>query len=67
MSPIVNAKIGVLFTSIRFWQMTLAALFVLLGHYFPGMEFLWDTLAAYLAAVTGIGTLDSVATRISGK
>ncbi len=61
------AKIGELLNSIRFWQVTLATAFVLLGHYLPDLSFLWNTLAAYSATVAGIGTLDSVATKLSSK
>lgn len=60
-------KLSELFNSVRFWQVTLATTFVLLGHYLPDMVFLWNTLAAYLAAVAGIGTLDSVATKFGGQ
>lgn len=61
-------KIKELVNSIRFWQATLATLFVILGHYMPGFEFLWNSLAAYVAVVLGVGTLDSVATKIgAGK
>lgn len=49
----------------RFWQVTAATAFVLLGHYIPDQVFLWNTLAAWLATVAGIGTLDSVATKIN--
>lgn len=59
-------KLKELFGSIRFWQVSSATSFVLLGHYFPDAQFLWNTLAAWLAAVASIGTLDSVASRISG-
>lgn len=59
-------KIGGVLNSLRFWQVTGAMIFVLLGHYVPDMSFLWNTLAAYFATVAGIGTLDSVATRVSG-
>lgn len=65
-NQVLSGKVTVLFNSIRFWQLSFAAVFLLLAHYFPGMEFLWNTLAAYLAAVTGIGTLDSVASRFAG-
>lgn len=57
-------KVTALFGSVRFWQVTLATLFVLAGHYLPDLAFLWNTLAGYLAAVAGIGTLDSVASRL---
>lgn len=51
-------KVTLLFTSIRFWQLTFATVFVILGHYFPGLEFMWNALATYLAAVTAVGTID---------
>lgn len=63
----MQEKISLLLGSVRFWQVTAASAFVLLGHYWPGMEFLWDTLAAWLATVTAIGTLDSVANKIGGQ
>ncbi len=55
-----------LLNSLRFWQVTVATAFLLLGHYFPGQEFTWNTLAGYLAVVTGIGTLDSFGSRVAG-
>lgn len=63
----MTQKLKDLFNSVRFWQVTLATVFVLLGHYAPGMDFLWNTLAGFLATVAGIGTLDSVASKISGN
>jgi len=57
-------KIKQLLNSLRFWQITGATVFVLLGHYIPDFSFLWNTLAAWGAAVVGIGTLDSVATKL---
>jgi len=59
------AKFTDLFNSIRFWQVTAATAFVILGHYAPGYEFLWNALAVWLGTVAGIGTLDSVATKMS--
>ncbi len=59
-------KLKMLFNSIRFYQITAATVFVLLGHYFPDMQFVWNTVAGWLAAVAGIGTLDSVAKKIGG-
>jgi len=56
-----------LLNSIRFWQVTLATAFVLLGHYLPDLSFLWNTLATWLATVAGIGTLDSIAVKLSSK
>ncbi len=58
------AKVTDLLNSLRFWQVTFAAAFVLAGHYLPD-PFLWNTLATWLGAVAGIGTLDSVATKMS--
>lgn len=60
-------KLGELFNSIRFWQVTLATAFVIAGHYLPEMSFLWNSLAAWLAAVAGVGTLDSVAKKMGGS
>lgn len=62
----MTEKMKELFNSLRFWQVTAATAFVLLGHYLPDLSFLWNTLAAYLATVAGIGTADSVAKKISG-
>lgn len=59
-------KLKDLFNSIRFWQVTAATAFVLLGHYLPDQVFLWNSLAAYLATVAGIGTADSIARKIGG-
>ncbi len=61
----MKEKLNGILNSIRFWQVTVGMLFVLLGHYFPEMQFLWNTLAGYVATVVGIGTLDSVAKNIS--
>lgn len=63
----MNDKIKTLLGSLRFWQVTGATAFVILGHYLPGMEFLWNTLAGYFAVVAGIGSLDSIAEKISSK
>lgn len=60
-------KLSELLGSIRFWQVTFATAFVLLGHYLPDLAFLWNTLATYLAAVAGIGTLDSIALKAGGQ
>lgn len=59
-------KIKELLNSLRFWQVTGATGLVLLGHYIPDQAFLWNTLATYFAAVAGIGSLDSIATKLSG-
>lgn len=58
-------KVGGLLNSVRFWQVTAATAFVLLGHYVPQLDFLWNSLAAWLATVAGIGTLDAVASRFA--
>lgn len=60
-------KIKELLNAPRFWQVTLAAVFLILGHYLPNLEYLWNVLAGWQAAVAGIGTLDSVATKVSSK
>ena len=60
-------KLKELLNSVRFWQVTLGTFFVLAGHYLPGLEFLWNTLAGWMAAVAAIGTLDSVAIKLSSK
>ncbi len=59
-------KIAALLNSVRFWQVTGATAFILAGHYLPDQSFLWNSLAGWLAAVAGIGTLDSVATKMAG-
>ncbi len=54
-------KLGCLFDSLRFWIVVLtAALAILNGQ--PVIE----TIQIALAAVVGIGTLDSVATKVGG-
>ena len=63
---LMKDKIMSVLSSIRFWQLTVATAFVLVGHYFPQGQFLWNTLAAFLATVVGVGTADSVAQNISG-
>jgi hypothetical protein len=63
----MREKLGELFNSVRFWQVTLGTIFVILGHYVPNLEFLWNTLAGYLGIVIGIGTLDSVAQKLGSK
>ncbi len=60
-------KIKEVLNSLRFWQVTAATVFVLLGHYFPESNFLWNTLAAWLATVAGIGTVDSAAKKLAGN
>lgn len=57
-------KIKGLLNSLRFWQVTGATVFVILGHYLPDLSFLWNSLAAWAAAVAGIGTVDSAATKL---
>lgn len=59
----IKNKIALLFTSVRFWQLTFATIFVILGHYFPGLEFMWNALATYLAAVTAVGTIDKASAK----
>ncbi len=59
-------KVTDLLNSLRFWQVTAAAALVLAGHYFPD-PFLWNTLATWLATVAGIGTLDSIATKMGAS
>ena len=63
----MSEKIRELMSSVRFWQVTAGTVFLLLGHYFPGQEFLWNVLAGWLATVAGIGTLDSIAVKLSSK
>ncbi len=60
-------KIKEILNSLRFWQVTFATGFILAGHYLPDMSFLWNSLAAWLATVAGIGTLDSIAEKSSGS
>lgn len=60
-------KVKELLNSIRFWQLTLAMFAVLAAHYFPQLEFFFTTVAAYLATVVGIGSLDSFAVKVSSK
>jgi hypothetical protein len=62
----LKEKVLDLIGSARFWQITMAAGAVLAAHYIPDLEFFFHTLATWLAAVAGIGTLDSVAERFSG-
>lgn len=62
----MKKKIAQLIGSIRFWQITGSALALIGAHYLPDMEFLFTTIAAWLATVAGIGTLDAVAMRFSG-
>jgi len=57
-------KIKQVLNSLRFWQVTGAMVFVLLGHYLPDLAFLWNTLATWAATVAGIGTVDSAATKL---
>lgn len=60
-------KVKELVGSIRFWQVTFATGFLILGHYLPNDAFLWNALAGWLGTVAGIGTLDSVAEKVSGS
>lgn len=54
------AKVIGLLTSVRFWIVTLTAVVSVLS----GTDFL-TTFQVWAAAVVGIGTADSVATRLS--
>jgi len=60
-------KIKELLNSVRFWQVTAGSLFLILGHYLPNFEFLWNVLAGWMATVATVGTLDSVAVKLSSK
>lgn len=56
----MKEKIKELLNSVRFWQVTFATAFLLLGHYLPDLAFLWNTLAGYLATIAGVGTVDKL-------
>lgn len=58
----MTEKIKGILGSVRFWIVTLAAVTGVL----EGQDFL-NVVQVWLAAVAAIGTLDSVATKISGK
>lgn len=53
--------------SVRFWMLTAVAFFQIVNFYFPGEAMLWNILSVYLGATAGVGTLDSVATKLSAK
>lgn len=60
-------KIQNLFTSIRFWIITLTAIVAILQGYVDANVFVMADILmiieVYLGAVIGIGTLDSIATK----
>jgi hypothetical protein len=56
----MKEKLLSLLSSIRFWLITLGTLSVLAAHYIPNLQFFFDTVAIWLATVTGIGTLDKM-------
>lgn len=55
-------KIGAILGSVRFWVIVLSSIVAVLN----GAPLL-DTIQLALAAVLGVGTLDSVATKFSSK
>lgn len=63
-------KLKAILGSVRFWIVTLTAVLAVLEAIVGGtltMQLVFDTAQIWLAAVVGIGTLDSVAERIGGK
>lgn len=60
------SKIKALLGSIRFWMLFVAMCSVLSAHYFPAAEFFFNTVAGFLAAVVGIGSVDSAAQKAGG-
>lgn len=59
----MDKKLQALFSSIRFWIVTLTAATAILENYVGGgaIEAYFDIVQVWLATVAGIGTLDSVA------
>ena len=62
-------KITALLGSIRFWIVTLTAIVAILETTVTGFDLaaVLEIIKVYLVTVAGIGTLDSVAEKISSK
>ena len=59
-------KIKVILGSVRFWMATVIAVFAIAKHYGVD-EGLLTILQVWMATVLGVGTLDSVATKLNAK
>jgi len=55
------SKFKVLLTSIRFWQVTGAAIVQVFAYFIPEFQGLANIISGYLAVVVTIGSADSVA------
>ncbi len=62
----MGEKLKGILGSLRFWLVTLTAALAIAEIVWGGTEVV-RVLQAWLAAVVGIGTLDSVATKIGGN
>lgn len=63
----MKEKLLAILGSVRFWMITMGSLSILAGHYFPSTQFFFDTIAAWLGLVTGVGTIDKVVKTINTK
>lgn len=61
----MKKKLKELFSSVRFWTITLTAIVAVLEIHFPGETL--EVLKYWLGAVAGVGTLDSLAKKMSSK
>lgn len=55
------SKLAALFGSIRFWQITFAAVTEIAAHFTSGPNGIYHVVAAWLASIATIGTVDKAA------
>lgn len=60
-------KIDEILNSARFWMLTSIAILMILQYYNVLNSDVIKIIEGWIAAVFGVGTLDSVATKIGGK
>lgn len=67
MDKTIPEKIGGILGSVRFWLLTIIAIVMILQvkGIIDGATF--DIIKAWLIAVFGVGTLDSLASKVGGK
>lgn len=65
----MDKKLKALFSSVRFWIVTLTAAVAVLENYVQSgaIDAYFDIVKVWLGTVAGIGTLDSVAEKFGGK
>lgn len=62
-----SQKVGALLGSLRFWLLTFVAVIMILQAKGIIDAAVFDIIKTWLIAVFGVGTLDSIASKVGGK